>query len=581
MAAKTKGVLDDALPILKIPDISGGLNTQDGILDLASNQTFACQNVIGFPKRTIYAGGYELYTALDTGVDGDGGWEYFDSNGAKHLIAWAGGNMYDTVNGTKTTIATNCYIAGQNIGKIDQNGMLYWSTLTVPIQVFNGVTTTPVVSSGGVGVGPIPASDYLCSYAGSIIAANPVISGTQYVGAIIGSNVNDPTSFVTANLTQCGNDNYIRFLIPMGVAAAGIPPTGSIMIGGSIDLILAQGAFNSFKLNEVNLPQGCKDGQSAQYIPTGDLFGAVVYLGNDNQYWWTNGVSGECISLQNLDYFNSLIQSALQYDVLQKFWGGYNAQYQYYYCDLGQNNQLAYRWRQKAWYYLQGWPSGPIINGTSGLGFPTNYTVANQFGALGVAAGVYATGQPNAFMGGSIPAIFYNTAYMHANDPSMTKEWQWATLLMNNVFPASYNVYAVGLANATGHIPVSNTLQFSNPQLINFMAQAEWDVSKWDVGVWGSGGGYETQMPYPASGMLSEPVAASVWLPNGANQPLRSSAVSFNISWTNGGIASALPSFDVLGFDTRFKPMGHYTTGGAQYSAESGANNFGTSYPFQ
>jgi hypothetical protein len=357
MVRKLGGDFDTALPILKMADISAGLNTQDGILQLPSNQTPACSNVFGFNNRTLYVGGYNSYTALDTGVQGDGGWQFYDQNGAKHLIAWAGGNMYDTVNGVKTTIATSCYIAGQNIGKIDQNGLLYWSTLTVPIQVYNGSTTVPVVMNPvTVGAGPIPASDYLTSYAGSIIAANPVIGGVANPGSILGSDVNDPTSFVTANLTATGSNNYIRFLIPMGVANVGIPPTSSVMVGGSSALILAQGAFNSFKLADVNVPQGCKDGQSAQYIPTGDLLGAVIYLGNDNQFWLTDGITGDCVSYQNLDYFNGLIQTSLQDDVLQKFCGGYNSRYQYYICDLGTNMQLIYRWRQKAWYLVNGWP---------------------------------------------------------------------------------------------------------------------------------------------------------------------------------------------------------------------------------
>lgn len=581
MSQLTQGVFDDSLPSLPIKDISGGMNTQDGALSLASNQTPMCQNVIGFPGRTIYAGGYNLYTALDTGVQGDGGWQFYDNNGAKHLIVWAGGNMYDTVNGVKVTIATGCYQAGQNIGKIDQNGNLYWSTLTVPIQIYNGTTTIPVVNSMATGAVAIPASDYLCSYAGSIIAANPVIGGTPNPGSLIGSNVNDVTTFIGANLTQCGNNNYIRFLMPMGVAAVGIPPTSSVLVGGKNVLILAQGAFNSFKLNEVNVTEGCLDGQSAQYIPTGDLLGAVTYLGNDNQWWWTNGITGECITKQILDFCNLTIQTALQTDINQKFWGAYNARYQYYICDLGINQQLIYRWQTKAWYLIVGWPSGVYINGTTGLGFPANYVCSNTSGALSVASGVYQVGQDNALMGSVVPSVFFNTPYMHANDPTMDKEWQWVTLEMNNNFPCSYNVSATGMPVANGYVPTSNILKFSNPALLA-MANTTgiWDVSKWDVATWGAGGTFMNQVPYPASGMFSVPVGVSTWVPYATNQPLRSGAISLKISWTQGGITGALPSFDTLGLNLRYKPLGHYTIGGQTYTAESGFAASG-SYPFQ
>lgn len=581
MSQLTKGVFDDALPTLSVKDISGGLNTMDGALSLASNQTPACSNVIGFPGRTLYIGGYNSYTPLDAGVQSDGGWQYYDTNGAKHIIVWAGGNMYDTVNGIKTTIATSVYLAGQNIGKIDQNGMLYWSTLTVPIQVYDGVTTVPVISSTMTGVVAIPASDYLTSYAGSILAANPTIGGIKNPGAILGSNVNDPTTFIGANLTQCGSNNYIRFLIPMGVAAVGIPPTSSVMVGGAQTLILAQGAFNSFKLNDVNVTEGCKDGQSAEYIPTGDLLGAVMYLGNDNQFWWTNGITSECVSKQNLDFFNSLIQSSQQNNPNQKFCGGYNARYQYYICDLGTNQQLIYRWATKAWYMVNGWPSGVYINGTSGLGFPQNYVASNTTASTSLPSAVYAVGQDNAFMGGVVPSIFFNTALLHANSPDMDKEWQWVTLLMNNIVPAAYNITAVGLPVADAYTPTTNTLRFSNPAQIAYMQAATWDVSKWDASTWGAGGTYVAQSPYPASGMLSVPVPASLWVPYSTNQPLRSSAASFNISWTQGGVSGALPSFDILGFDTRYKTLGHYTIGGQTYTAESGASGYSTSYPFQ
>lgn len=567
MAQKTKGVFDDALATLPMRDISGGMNTMDGALSLASNQTPFCNNVIGFTGRTIYAGGWNLVTGLPAQNNGDNGWQFYDINGAKHIVAWAGGNMYDTVNGIQTLIAAGIYMAGENVGRADQNGVLYWTTPSVPLQMYDGTTNSPVVSSTETGVVAIPSGSYVCTYAGSIVVANPTIGGFPNPGSFIPSNVNDPTTFIGANLTATGSNNYIEFLIPMGVSAAGVPPTSSIMVGGKQSLILAQGPVNQLKLNDVNVPQGCQDGNSAQYIPTGDLLGAVIYLGNDNQWWNTNGITGDCITKQILDFCNLTIQSSVQMNVTQKFFGAYNARYQYYLCDLGGNQQLIYRWQNKAWYVINGWPSGAYINGTTGVGFPCNYVVANGVNT----PGLYQVGQDNATFGGALPNIFYTTPYMHANTPATDKEWQWISLQMNDVIPAAYNVTATGLTRANDSTLVSTPLVFMNPTFMQALGNiGEWDVSKWDNALWGGGQTFANQQPYVASGMMSVAVPASEWQPNDTTQPLRSSAVSFNISWTQGGNSNALPSFDILGLETRYKQMGHYTVGGPTYSAESG-----------
>lgn len=585
MAQITKGDFDSALPAFKMADISGGMNTMDGALSLGSNMTPICANVIGFTGRTLYAGGYYKYTTSGSTAAADAGWQFYDVNNAKHLIEWRGGNMYDTVNGVLVTIATGVYIAGQNVGKVDQNGILYWVTPTTPLQAYNGSSNAPVVSSAAVGaIVGMPTGSYMCSYAGSLVVGNPGINGSPNPGTFIPSNVNDPTTFLGANLTQTGSNNYVQAMIPMGVAAEGVPPTNSIMILGTTNIILAQGAVNSLKLNSVNIPVGCLDGNSAVYIPNGDLLGAVTFLATDKQFWWTNGITGECISMQILDYVNINIQNAKDVNPNQRFFGSYNGRYQYYICDLGVGggSQLIYRWRQKAWYQTIGWPSGVYIEGTTGLGFPCNYVASGDSNV----AGMYLVGQDNINFNGVQPQIYFNTPYIHANDATVDKEFQYCSLIMNNIIPAAYNVYGYGLPRANGSILQSNTLKFMNPSLQAAMSAntGVWDVSKWDSGAeWAPGLTHATltnptEVPYTASGMLSVPVPKSIWTPNATTQPLRSQAVSFNISWTPNGVTNAIPTFDIFGFQARYKQMGHATVGGETYSAESGAA--GTSYPF-
>lgn len=576
MAQLPQGSFDDSLPTTIVKDISGGLNLQDGTLGIAPNETFSCMNVIGFPGRTIYIGGFGVYTTAGVTNGADGNWEFFDVNGAKHIIEWRGGNMYDTVNGVLVTIATNVYTPGQNIGRVDQNGILYWTTATQPLQQFNGSVNSPVIMGDAVGAVAIPSGTCLCSYAGSIIVGNPTISGVPNPGSFIGSNVNDPTNYVGANLTATGSNNFIQGLVSMGVAAGGVPPTNSIMVVGSEFLILAQGAFNAFKLNSVNVPMGCQDGNSIAYIPTGDLLGVVVYQGNDNQFWETNGITGDCISKKLLNWLNLTIQASKEANPTVRFSGSYNGRYQYYICDLGMNAMLVYRWEQKAWYYVSGWPSGFICQGTTGIGFPCNYIASNG----SFTAATYLVGQDNINFGSSTPVISFNTPYMTANDSSMMKEWQSMYIEMNNLLPVAYNVYGQGMPYANLPLPTSNTLTLLNPLLTAAVMNnyGIWDESIWDEAIWGPGESTFPQQPYIASGMLVQSVPKSIWNPSGTTQPLRNAVISFNISWTNNGVTNAIPDFDIGAVRARYKPMGHLMVGGQQYSAQSGAS--GSSYPF-
>jgi hypothetical protein len=575
MAQLTKS-LDDTLPEVTCPDISGGLNLQDGALSLAPNQTFSCFNVIGFKGRTIYAGGFSEYTAGGVPAGADGNWEFYDVNNAKHIIEWRGGNMYDTVNGILVTINIAIYVPGQNIGRIDQNGVLYWTTATVPLRAYNGTTDVPVIDSGATGSVAIPSGTCLCAYAGSIVVGNPTIAGVSYPGTFIPSNVNDATTFLGANQTATGANNFIQAMVPMGIAAGGVPPTNSIMIVGSEFLILAQGAVNALKLNSVNVPMGCQDGNSVAYIPTGDLLGVVVYQGNDNQFWETNGITGDCISKQLLNWLNLTIQSSKETNPNIRFSGSYNGRYQYYICDLGMNQMLVYRWQQKAWYYVSGWPSGFICEGTTGIGFPCNYISSNG----SFTAATYLVGQDNINFNGTVPVISFSTPYLHGGDSSELKEYQWVYMEMNNLIPAAYNVQASGLPFQGGELSVSNTLLFPNPLLNTALLSnyGIWNVSLWNVGLWGPGESTFPQQPSVVSGMLAQTVAPNEWISAATTQPFRSAATTVNISWTNNGVANAIPDFDVGKVYLSYKPMGHRMVGGTLGSAQSGAS--GTAYPW-
>ena len=77
----------------------------------------------------------------------------------------------------------------------------------------------------------------------------------------------------------------------------------------------------------------------------------------------------------------------------------------------------------------------------------------------------------------------------------------------------------------------------------------------------GPGASTFPQQPAIVGGMLVEPVAASVWTP-ATTQPLRSAAATAIISWTNNGVANAIPDFDVGKVFMPYKAMGHRMVGG-------------------
>lgn len=569
MTKKQQGVLDDSLPGLKITDYSGGLNTMEGAFNLSSNETPDCQNVIGFPGRCLYVGGTNNITALAAiENNGDGGIQFYDNNNNKHIVAWVNGNMYETVNGIKTLIATAIYTPGQNIGRTVLDSILYWSTINVPMRQYDGTTEGPVITSAAVGSVAIPASNYLCTFAGSIIAANPVIAGSPNPGSIIPSNVNDPTTFLGANQSTLGNNNFIQALIPMSTAAGGIPPTSSIMCLGTVGLVLAQGAVNALKLQNINYPIGCQDGNSVVYIPTGDILGNVIYLGTDNQFHESNGITTKMISSKILNLMNALISNSLALNVRQRFSGTYNKNLHYYLCDMGSNVQIVYKWTRmpddsikSGFFRINGWPSGMYFDGTSGNGLPTNYVVSS--GSL--AAGVYQVGIDGVNFNGIQPVVYYATPYMHAGDISMMKEWQWINLTFNCILPTSYMITPTGLTNSANVTIAGNVATFNSPTNLS-NSGGVWDASQWDNALWANIPALPTQLPAIDSIMTT--ATAVDGLGNTINCPLRSSAVSYKIAW-NPITPIIAANFDITNFGIRYLNMGHYMTGGSVGSAEA------------
>jgi len=486
-------------------------------------------------------------------------------------MVWANGNLYDCVNGAASLIKAGAYTVGQQIGRVDLGGILYYTTVTVPLRQWNGTTEQAVANSGGVGTVPPPSGTVLAAYAGSLICGNPTVSAVNYPGGFIYCNVNDPTTWIGANLNQLGSNEFIMWIIPLGVSAAGVPPTGSFMIGCANQIFVYQGPLNALTQKIVNSPVGAQDPNSAQFVPSQDLFPGIIFLGSDGQFWITNGITTGCISLKILNLVYNFTQNSKLIFAKPRYFAGYNARYQYYICDFGSNVQLVYMTQTKSWWVISGWPSGSIITGHDNAGFPTNF-IANT--NVGITSGLYQVGIDFTTFNGVNPNVFYQTAYLHGGDPELWKEWQWVFIGTLTV-QSTYQVVATGLPLATNTQQSTQPLLFGNPLAPGTLVGAIWDTSLWDQALWTGINTLQT-VPDLAHGMLSVAVPVSKWVAKPTTQPLRSSAASFTITWAFGLPNSGTPAFDINQIIARFNPRGRKPVGGATGTAQAGILRAGT-----
>lgn len=578
MAKKLVGVADDDLANIYLHDFTGGLNTYSSPYELASNESPSLQNCFAVPGRLQYCGGYTRECTIP--FQADAGWEFYDNNGARHEVVWAGGNVYDVAGASPILITSGKYTPGQQIGMQDLGGVLYWTAKGVPLRMWNALTNTEaaVIGSGLAGSVNPPSGTTLTAFAGSLIMGNVTVSGIYYPGGFMYANVNDPTTWIGANINQLGANEFIQWIIPLGVSAVGVPPSGGFMIGCNTVIFYYEGPLNSLTQKIVNCPVGALDANSAYYVPSKDLYPGVFFLGSDFQFWRTNGIVTECISLKIQNLCSTSLTTTLQSNPFQKFFGSYNATDHYYICDIGGNQQFAYRWSESAWYTFSGWPSGPLINGHDQSGFNALFSAG---GPSGSALGFFELGQVGVNFAGSYPNIFYQTAYLHGGDPGLQKDFQWVELdTLNNT--AAYNLYGQSIPNASNTVLYTQEFIFTTPFFNQGFDTGVWDQDNWNNFDWSGVVATATGTPVTNHGMLSVLVPAGEWVPRATTQPFRTPAASFtiqsNVILTDGAIG--IPYFDVCGFKTRFVPRGRKTVGGQLYTSQSGSLNFSSPTPY-
>ncbi len=573
MAAPLKTIKDDGLKRAVFNDFAGGLNLYKGALDLNANESPDMLNVIPFPGKLQFRGGWTQYSTLP--FPADDAYAFYDSGGALHYAVWANGNLYDVVSGAAVLIAASVYTSssGVRIGHTQLNGILYWSTQTVAIQFWNPQlgTNGPVPQTGS---SLVPCAQYLTVYTGAIVAFainfTPGTPTNYQPNVFAWSAVNQPGNWTAANSQAVGptNGGHIEFGTQFGIAELGVAPFRNLIVGRADQGIYAyQGALGSLAESVINCPVGCLDEGSVQYLPSAQSFGTLVFLGTDGQVWATNGITAAPVSTPILPILGPAVQAALLTNNNQRFWSNYNQKWQYYYVDVA-GTQFAYKWDINAWTKFSGWPTGPAFSvntgGSVNFGVSTLYIASSIAGNL-VVAQVAVDGTND---NGSTPSVYYKTPWLHMGDPMKFKEYNWVAPYWYAT-GTNYTVNAVSLMRADGSQLTSGTLTFnapastmsSNPFILN-ISTLNSSATLGAASVFSTGTGVPIQN---IARLYATGTGTGVLQGYAGASQMQGGAIQFTIAYSGGTM-----DYELIGLEIRYAEKGYLRDGGINYNPQGG-----------
>lgn len=536
-----KNSLDDAMLAFRVVDFSGGLNSETDPQDLDENASPNCQNVrITKPGRLIGRMGW-IARISSLGVNPDGIAFFYDAGGARRVVAWYNGNMYDVTSHSATLVRSGAYTSGNRVTSVALNGTLYYSDGETihngdsGIRKWDGTTEERLVSAGGGATIPTPAAKVLTSYAGSLVLGRiKYVGGTYDKHAIMWSNVNDPTTINGTSIQQVGQGfgGEVNSVLPLAVATTGVSPFRALIVGKSeFGLYGYSGALGSLTEFLINCPAGVRDGETMRYIPGPDGSGYVVFLGTDNKVWAVNGTSAVEISGNIRTELSYFIQEQLIADPNQRLTAVVNSNDFQYMLDVGGGRQYCYQYDLKAWTRYSGHPSGHWVEARDSYGNFAVYCADRENQTI---AQISVGTDDN----GSDINPYWNTPMIHCGDKNILKTWQW-------IF--------VSFRTDTGNVVVTATTNLgegnSGSQTITITPATDevmiWDVTDWDEGVWGSGveGSYtaykkKKRLTYQPSGVPHKEL-------------LRGYDVTIKLSTSSEG-----GHFEILGFTLLYLPRG-------------------------
>lgn len=476
-----KQALDDAMLAFRITDFSGGLNSEMDQLDLPENSSPDCENVkTNRPGRLVGRDGYvQLISSL--GSDPDGIAFFYDVNGARRLVLFTAGNMYDVTIHALTLIAAGVYEAGTRVCSAALNGTLYYSdgVMASGIRTWDG-TTEQALQSSSPGVGGIittPACKVMTTYAGSLVIGNlRYVDGTTAPHAFQWSDVNDPTTIRGTSIMQVGQGygGEINCILPLAVASTGVSPFRALIVGKSqFGLYGYSGALSTDEggLSEflINCPAGVRDGETMRYIPGPDGSGFIVFLGTDNKVWAVNGTSAVEISGNIRTELSRYVQERMQ-SVAPRFTSVVNANDFQYMLDCG-GLIYCYQYDLKTWTRYRGLPSGHWVEAKNVFGNAVVYCADRSGQSLSQIN--YGTTD-----NGSAIAPYWKTPYIHCGDRNILKTWQWIYCMFRTENGDVVVTTTPDMETGTASI---KTLTIDSTETTDDLI---WDTGNWDEHDW-------------------------------------------------------------------------------------------------
>lgn len=543
-----KNNLDDALKEVRIVDFSGGLNSEADPQDLDVNTSPDCLNVkLTKPGRVI---GRDGFVARVTGLPADpDGIAYFnDSNGARRLAIWAGGNLYECTSYVAVAVSTGIYTAGNRITCAHLNSILYYSdgyTITGSGATAYGIrkwdpaagTDGGLISSGSAGTIPTPACKAMTVYAGQLVVTNlKYTDGTTAKDTIIPSNVNDPTTIVGTNAIRVGQGQggEINVVMPFGVSSVGVTPYRALFVGKSeFGVFLLKGSLSSAEEVLINCPTGVLDGATAKFVPIAGVGGAIVFLGKDGKVYQTTGVTSEELSGPIRSELAQYVADQISASATSIFTAVMNYQDFQYVLDLGGGRQYCFDYDRKCWTKYDGWPSGYWVDARDGNGQQTIYCADIENAQMC---------QVNIGLddGGTTINHYWKTPFMSAGDSNVLKIWKF--------------IYAAFMTD-TGGLSVTATVNLGRgsaatvtltPSSYAEGSSSRWDIAQWDSGQWVASSSM-SYTPYKAKGRLMISTSGL----DGSYESLRGYDVQVKIAGSNSHAR-----FELLGFSLFYLPRG-------------------------
>lgn len=507
-----KGNLDDVMQRYVVTDFSGGLNSELDKGDLPENTLADCQNVKFFPGRAVGRDGYiERVTGLAANADGI--FFFYDANGARRLVVFTNGALYDCTDFTATLVASSVYTAGYRVTAAVLNAKLYFSdgytihTIGADVTgiryydpATSLVTAPGLITSGGGGTIPTPACKVMLSYNGALVlGCIKYTGGTSSTSAVMWSNTNDPTTIYGTSIYQIGQGQggEVNTLVAFGVASVGITPFQAIFVGKSEQgVYLLKGALTVTDLSSsiINAPVGVIDGASAQFIPGPDGSGYVVWLGTDRRVWYTNGVISQELSAPIRSELAAAVSTAISSGTYKFTSARNNADYMYT-LDVGSDIQYCYNWDLKNWTRYSGWPSGYWASGKDSSSQDVMYVVDDAARLLQANIGLTD--------GGTAINPYVETGWTNVGDSEVLKVWRWLYVAYRTDTGVVDFIATPNLGVGT---PATGTL---TPEAVTgSSSDLIWGVGLWGSAVWG-GVGVTTFAPYKSKKRITVPVSGT------------------------------------------------------------------------